>query len=112
MIENKEPQLYIPEKDLTRVLEILRKFVPSATVFAYGSRVSGDAHDASDLDLAIRSETGEPLPIGVMSEIRDAFSDSNIPIIVDIRDWYRIPESFREEIERLHSKIFPMTEEE
>ena len=36
-----------------------------------------------------------------------AFSESNLPILVDIQDWARIPDSFREEIERTGVVIFP-----
>ncbi len=35
-----------------------------------------------------------------LDEVRDAFSESNLPILVDILDWAGIPDSFREEIER------------
>jgi hypothetical protein len=41
-----------------------------------------------------------------MGEVRDAFSESNLPILVDILDWARIPDSFREEIERVGVVVF------
>ena len=40
---------------------LLQKHVPNVEVWAYGSRVNGTAHEASDLDLVLRSPTLEPL---------------------------------------------------
>jgi len=42
-----------------------------------------------------------------LGAVREAFSDSNLPILVDIQDWSRIPDSFREEIERTGVVVFP-----
>lgn len=44
----------------------------------------------------------------VEAVLRDAFSESNLPILVDIQDWSRIPDSFREEIERSGVVVFPL----
>ena len=35
-------------------------------------------------------------------DLKEAFSESNLPIRVDIMDWARIPVSFHREIERAH----------
>ena len=47
-----------------RLLEaLLQKHVPNVEVWAYGSRVNGSAHEASDLDLVLRSPPpGTPGP--------------------------------------------------
>ena len=34
---------------------LLQKHVPNVEVWAYGSRVNGSSHEASDLDLVLRS---------------------------------------------------------
>ena len=39
-------------------------------------------------------------PQANLSELREALSESNLPILVDLLDWARIPESFRREIVR------------
>lgn len=39
--------------DLLR--ELLRTYVPHTQVWAYGSRVTGGAHEGSDLDLVLRN---------------------------------------------------------
>ena len=83
-----------------RLLEaLLQKHVPNVEVWAYGSRVNGAAHDASDLDLALRSPTLEPLGTE-FAELVEALEESNIPILVQVHDWARLPESFQREIQR------------
>ena len=80
--------------------EILREHVPGVEVWAYGSRVSGQSHDGSDLDLVLRGPDLEAIPIGKLVELEEALRLSTIPILVEARDWARLPESFCREIER------------
>ena len=68
-------------------------------MWAYGSRVDGESHDGSDLDLVLRSPTLEPLGDGYLDLIY-ALEQSSIPILVQAHDWARLPESFHREIER------------
>ena len=77
---------------------LLRKHVPDAEVWAYGSRVNGRSHEASDLDLVLRGPDLEPLGYEYV-ELLEALEQSNIPILVQARDWARLPESFHREIE-------------
>ena len=78
---------------------LLRQHVPDAEVWAYGSRVNGQSHDGSDLDLALRGLNLEPLGYEYV-ELVEALEQSNIPILVQVHDWARLPESFHREIER------------
>ncbi len=41
---------------------LLRKRLPDAEVWAYGSRINGRAHDGSDLDLVLRAPRLQPIP--------------------------------------------------
>jgi predicted nucleotidyltransferase len=94
---------------LAIVCHILATHLPEAEVLAYGSRVTGRAHDGSDLDLVVRNPHKQMIPVRNLGEVRDAFSGSNLPILVDILDWARIPDSFREEIERVGVVVFPFS---
>ena len=105
MITPDKPTLYLRERDLIRIKEILKSYVSDFVVLAYGSRVNGTAHSASDLDLVIKSRDGEPLDNSKLVDIKEAFQNSNIPILVDIRDWARIPDYFKEEIENMYYEI-------
>ena len=80
--------------------EILREHVPGVEVWAYGSRVTGLSHDGSDLDLVLRAPDLEEIPIGKLADLEEALRLSTIPILVEARDWARLPESFHREIEQ------------
>jgi uncharacterized protein len=95
-------QLYLREKDQQRLLALLRQHLPGVTAWAYGSRVKGQAHEASDLDLALLSSNQKPISASALSQFQDALSDSNIPILVDVHEWSSLPVSFHVEIARHH----------
>ena len=84
------------------LLDLLRRHLPTAEVWAYGSRVNGDCHEASDLDLVVRNPLDLLAEVEGIDELRDALLESNLPIQVDVVDWARIPEAFRREIERAY----------
>jgi len=72
----------------------------------YGSRVNGEAHDGSDLDLVVRSKNQEPVPIKQYADWLEKIQESNIPILVQLFDWTRIPESFKKSILIKHEVLF------
>ncbi|MFA4985923.1 MAG: nucleotidyltransferase domain-containing protein [Candidatus Brocadiia bacterium] len=79
--------------DFENVKAILIAHVPEFEVRAFGSRVVGTARVTSDLDLAVMTET--PLALARMADLREAFSDSDLPFKVDIADWAATTENFR-----------------
>ena len=86
-------------KDLALVHELIAQCLPPAVaLWAYGSRVNGNNHEASDLDLVLRTPDLVPLPAGVLGRFREALTDSNLPIFVDAHDWATLPESFHPRI--------------
>jgi len=90
---------------LRLLLDILNSSAPGAEVWAYGSRVNGAAHDGSDLDLVVRNPDALNHPQKQLWRLRQALGESNLPMLVDVLDWARIPEDFRHEIERQHLSI-------
>lgn len=79
---------------LNEVKNILRQYVPEITVWAFGSRVNGKAQTYSDLDLALI--TDELLSTKRFWRLKNAFSVSDLPILVDVVDWSEISDEFRE----------------
>ena len=99
-------RLHLPQR-YRRILEgLLCEHVPDAEVWAYGSRVTGESRDGSDLDLVVRGPELKPLGGGFF-ELLDAIELSNIPILVQAHDWARLPESFHAEIERAYVVLQP-----
>lgn len=93
------PSLHLPEPYLRIVQAVLRTHLPQAEVWAYGSRVKGDCFDASDLDLVVRQPDDLRRRQTCLGEVREAFSESNLPILVQLVDWAGIPAAFHDEIE-------------
>jgi len=48
-----QSSLFLRDKDRQKLLDLLDQYIPSVEAWAYGSRVNGEAHDASDLDLVL-----------------------------------------------------------
>ena len=85
---------------IDQVLAVLSSEVPDAEVWAFGSRAKGTARKNSDLDLAIVGSVA--IPVRVMNRLRRAFEDSRIPFQVDLVDWQRLDDDFREVVRRDH----------
>ena len=105
------PKLNLKLNYLRLLLDVLETHAPEAEVWAYGSRVNGDGHDGSDLDLVVRNPAGLDQPQRKLYLLRDALSESNLPMLVDVLDWARLPEDFRREIERRHVVVHRMRAE-
>lgn len=86
--------LMISPKELHIVKQILQKNVPQFKVWAFGSRVKGNARPYSDLDLAIISQA--PLDFLTLANLTEDFSSSDLPWKVDIVDWATTSDNFRE----------------
>ncbi len=82
---------------LATVRSILLARLPNARVWAFGSRVQGRAKHFSDLDLAVEDEA--PLELHQLFALKDAFSESDLPIKVDVLDLRAVSPQFREVIE-------------
>ena len=85
-------------RSLAIVDSLLRQHVPDRKVLAFGSRATWTAKDYSDLDLAIVGD--EPLSSDVASALAEGFGESDLPFKVDLVDWARIDEAFRDIIRR------------
>ncbi len=91
-------KIHLQPRDREEIIALLQEHVPEAEVWAYGSRVNGQSHDASDLDLVLRGPGLAKIPTGQLADLKEAFTESNIPFFVEARDWARFPESFHKEI--------------
>ena len=93
-------------QQLETIEKILSGIVPGTDVIAFGSRCSGKAKPYSDLDLAVKG-TAAVTP-DAMSDLIDAFQESDLPFRVDIIDWNTISDEFRQIIESSPHEVLPI----
>lgn len=98
--------MLLRSKDKQILLNIFSGLDIPVEVWAYGSRINGSAHEGSDLDLVILTPDRKKLPIDILMELKEKIMDSNIPILVELFDWARLPESFHKNIEACHEVFF------
>lgn len=80
------------------VKEILKKNIPQRHVVVFGSRVTKTFKLHSDLDLCILG--ANPLSLEQLANLRESFSESDLPIRVDFVDWATVSPEFRAIIEK------------
>ena len=93
-------RLHLSARHRARLESLLRDHMYGVDVWAYGSRVNGRSHDGSDLDLVLRGPGLVKIAVERLMDFEEAVRESDIPFLVEARDWARLPERFRREIER------------
>ena len=96
-------EIEVSPHHLKMVCDICQDHLPDGEVWAYGSRVSGHSWLYSDLDLV--AVGANKLDNVTIWNLRDAFSESRLPYLVDLKDWHRIPQHWRDEILRCYAVI-------
>lgn len=100
-------KLAIAPHDRDELCRLLQSHLPHEEVWAYGSRVNGTGHDTSDLDLVVRHPADLTAQQGfALSELRDALSESNLPLLVDLHDWATLPPAFWANINEQHVVLY------
>lgn len=66
------PSIDLRPPYLAEVQRLLHVHVPQAEVWAFGSRVTGAAHDASDLDLVLRDPAHLEQPMQELAQLCEA----------------------------------------
>lgn len=92
---------------LAEVRAILGRVVPGAEVRAFGSRVTGKAVAASDLDLAV-FDAG-PLSFRRLRELEESFEESDLPVRVDVVDGARLSPAFLQIVDRASVVVQSLT---
>ena len=81
------------------LLALLKRHLPNTTAWVYGSRVKWTSRPQSDLDLVVFTTPDQERRV---SDLREAFEESNLPFRVDLFVWDAVPEQFRKQIEAEH----------
>jgi len=96
------PAIQVPAQEQKVILALLKAHLSNTTVWIYGSRVTGTALPQSDLDMAIFSSPDQRLQV---SDLKEAFDESNLPFRVDLFVWDEIPKQFKANIEVEHFEL-------
>lgn len=88
----------LEEKYKKLLIDIIKKHLPNAAIYLYGSRAYGKARECSDVDIAI--DAGEKLGLSVLFRIKDEIEESSIPFFVDVTDVRNVSEKFKSGIEK------------
>ena len=94
----------LSEKHYNYIVKILKKYVPNAKYFVFGSRSKGNYSQYSDIDIAM-DFNGIAAPIEILDKIRLEFNNSTLPIEVDIVDLNSIDENFKNMIKENLTEI-------
>ena len=98
------------EKDKVILCQLAQEIFPSGTeIWAYGSRIKGTNHDASDLDLVVHlaaDSDAERDFFEQLSNFKEALQESTIPIFVQVFAWSQIPESFKANIQQEYKVLY------
>ncbi len=91
------------KKDRIIISGIAKKYLIKGTELrVYGSRVKNTAIDTSDLDLVIFTPEGK---MNDLVEFQEALRDSNIPIFVQVFDWYFFPQNFKDNFQQRNESL-------
>jgi predicted nucleotidyltransferase len=93
----------IDKRDLEIVKKILYTHVPTCKAIAFGSRASHKSKIHSDLDIALCDT--KKIYWRALENLRDAFSESDISIKVDVVDLNNVSQSFKKIILMQYERI-------
>ena len=93
-LRTNEP-LFLAPRYRAILLDLLQRYVPEDTVWAFGSRATGKYLGRfSDLDLAVEKR----LPGGVRASLMEALDESDLPIKVDFVELDKVDAAFADRI--------------
>jgi predicted nucleotidyltransferase len=86
----------INEQEHEIIQDIIKNY--SYRFFCYGSRVRGNFHKVSDLDMLAKDDN--LIPQNILAEIDERFYNSRLPFIVNILDFNQLSPAFYELIKK------------
>lgn len=93
----------VTENEMDIILKILKKHVPKAEVFVFGSRYKGTNKEHSDIDIAV--DFKRKMSLKEHTVICEAFEESELPFRVDVLDYNNVSPEFRLLIDAGYEKL-------
>lgn len=79
-----------------QLIALIKKRLPTCTIYLYGSRARGDHSHGSDIDLAL--DTKHKIDSQIIMHIKEDIEESIIPFFVDIIDLQAVTSEFKNKI--------------
>ena len=93
-------RLHLETQHRTVLQALVQEHLPGVEVWAYGSCINGSSHNGSHLNLVLRGAGLKEIPAEQLVDFEEAVRESRLPFLVEARDWARLSEQVRGEIER------------
>lgn len=84
------------------VLNLLQKYLPNTTVWAFGSRAKQTSSPKSDLDLVVFATQDQRNQVDLL---REEFEESDLTCRVDLLIWDEVSKAFQTEIMRNYAVL-------
>ncbi len=95
--------LNIKPEHLKMLKDIFQQYCPNAEIWVYGSRIKNQSHDGSDIDMVVKDFNDSTKNI---AELKQLLNDSNIPFLMDIQEFDKLPDYFQKEILNEYEVLF------
>ncbi len=86
------------QKIIREVYKIVRKYLPDAKIYLFGSFAKGNSYEGSDVDIAI--DNGSRIDIKTLIRIKNEVEDIRTLRSIDIVDIFAVSDEFREVIKK------------
>ena len=96
-------RLNIKPEYLEMLQDVFKKYCPYAEIWVYGSRIKNQSHDGSDIDMVVKNFNDNNKNL---SELKQFLNDSNVPFLMDIEEFDKLPDYFQKEILKDYEIIF------
>ena len=94
----------ISPEHMRYLLDEIERYIPNATVWAFGSRIDGTHRPASDLDLAVHCD--KETARNDLPRLNEALIESDLPFKVQFLDYDRMPEHMRNNIKSKYRVLY------
>jgi predicted nucleotidyltransferase len=85
--------MQLSDEQIKFLYKTIRQYLPSVEILVFGSRITNTAQKFSDLDIALRDK--ELIPLNILSQVKEGFSESDLPFKVDLMDFNRLSADFQ-----------------
>jgi len=93
----------LDDHHLKQVKHIIARLAPECEARVFGSRVNGKAKPYSDLDLVLIAK--QKMDWRRLEDIKQAFSGSDLPFMVDVIEWHDLSDDFKRLIQARYEVI-------